>query len=89
MTEFKEGDLVRVSIPEGLAAAHARQLLDGRTGLVVKKIERAGFQGGGSLFHVFLGPAPEGAPPHLRARPIQYIASGWLKLVSRAEDDSV
>ena len=89
MTEFKEGDLVKISIPPPGSVSitsRTRQLLDGRTGLVVKKIERAGFQGGGSLFHVFLGSAP--LLLGLR-RPIQYIASGWLELVSRAEDDSV
>ena len=83
MTEFKEGDLVRISIPRRdlfNITIRTGQLLDGRTGLVVKKIERAGFQGGDILFHVFLGPIPN-------MHAIQTIGVTWLKLVSRAEDD--
>ena len=82
MTEFKEGNLVRISMPPRfrLRGSSLNRLLDGRTGLVVGKIERASFHGGDSLFHVFLGPVPN-------RHAIQTFGATWLELVSEAEDD--
>ena len=82
MTEFKEGDLVRISIPPPgrvSITSRTRQLLDGRTGLVVKKVVEH-LQWRDSLFHVFLGPVPN-------MDSLQIISATWLELVSEAEDD--